>query len=70
MLKNDLPKSVGKWFEYFFDAYVEQISFNQHFWLISRLRFLRYLVVQTNPKIAERFELFIAGREIANGFND
>ncbi len=69
--KDDLPKSVGKWFEYFFDAYVEpnliQPTFLTHFPTeISPLSRRS----DSDPKIADRFELFIAGREIANGFNE
>ena len=69
--KDDLPKSVGKWFEYFFDAYVEPnliqptflVDFPTEISPLSRRS-------DSDPKIAERFELFIAGREIANGFNE
>ena len=69
--KEDLPSSVGKWFEYFFDAYVEpnliQPTFLTHFPTeISPLSRRS----DSDPKIADRFELFIAGREIANGFNE
>jgi lysyl-tRNA synthetase class 2 len=66
-----LPTTVGKWFEWIFDAYVEpnliQPTFLTHFPTeISPLSRRN----DSNPLIADRFELFIAGREIANGFNE
>jgi len=69
--KEELPNSVGKWFECFFDAYVEPnliqptflVDFPTEISPLSRRS-------DSDPKIAERFELFIAGREIANGFNE
>lgn len=66
-----LPKTVGKWFEEFFDAYIEpnliQPTFLTHFPTeISPLSRRN----DSNPDISDRFELFIAGREIANGFNE
>jgi lysyl-tRNA synthetase class 2 len=62
---------LGKWYELFMDAYVEenlvQPTFITHFPVeISPLSRRS----ETEPGIAERFELFIAGREIANGFNE
>ena len=67
----DLPTTLGKWYELFMDAYVEenlvQPTFITHFPVeISPLSRRS----ETEPGIAERFELFIAGREIANGFNE
>jgi lysyl-tRNA synthetase class 2 len=66
-----LPETIGKWYELFMDAYVEenlvQPTFITHFPVeISPLSRRS----ETEPGIAERFELFIAGREIANGFNE
>jgi len=66
-----LPSTLGKWYELFMDAYVEenlvQPTFITHFPVeISPLSRRS----ETEPGIAERFELFIAGREIANGFNE
>ena len=66
-----LPTSVGKWFEWYFDAYVEeqliQPTFITHFPTeISPLSRRN----DSDPKIVDRFELFIMGREIANGFNE
>jgi lysyl-tRNA synthetase class 2 len=66
-----MPTTVGKWYELFMDAYVEehlvQPTFITHFPVeISPLSRRS----ETEPGIAERFELFIAGREIANGFNE
>ena len=66
-----LPATAGKWFEWFFDAYVEenliQPTFITHFPTeISPLSRRS----ESDPKIVDRFELFIMGREIANGFNE
>lgn len=66
-----LPTTMGRWFERFFDAYVEagliQPTFITHFPTeISPLSRRN----DDDPQIADRFELFIAGREIANGFNE
>lgn len=66
------PKlSLGKLYEELFDLFVEEKLINPTFIIdypieISPLARRS----ETNPNIAERFELFIAGREIANGFNE
>jgi lysyl-tRNA synthetase class 2 len=67
----DLPTTVGQWYERFMDVYVEptlvQPTFITHFPVeISPLSRRS----ETDPGVAERFELFIACREIANGFNE
>jgi lysyl-tRNA synthetase class 2 len=66
-----LPTTMGKWFEEFFDKYVEpnlvQPTFITHFPTeISPLSRRN----EEDPSIVDRFELFVAGREIANGFNE
>ena len=66
-----LPTTMGRWFERFFDAYVEpgliQPTFITHFPTeISPLSRRN----DDDPEIVDRFELFICGREIANGFNE
>lgn len=68
---DDLPSTMGSWFQLFFDVYVEsslvQPTFITHFPTeISPLSRRS----DDDPEISERFELFIAGREIANGFNE
>ncbi len=63
--------SLGKMFEELFDAFVEEK-------LIDPTYIIDYPIEisplarrnEENPDIAERFELFIAGREVANGFNE
>ncbi|MFT5683283.1 MAG: lysyl-tRNA synthetase class 2 [Myxococcota bacterium] len=66
-----LPTTMGKWFELLFDAYVEasliQPTFITHFPTeISPLSRRN----DDDPEIVDRFELFIYGREIANGFKE
>ena len=67
----DLPTTAGKWFEQYFDTYVEasliQPTFLTHFPTeISPLSRRN----DDRPEIADRFEFFIAGNEIGNGFNE
>ena len=66
-----LPTTMGRWFERFFDEYVEpgliQPTYITHFPTeISPLSRRN----DDDPEIVDRFELFICGREIANGFNE
>ncbi len=66
-----LPTSIGRLWEHVFDIDVEktldQPTFVTHFPVeISPLARRN----DDDPTIADRFELFIAGREIANGFNE
>jgi len=63
--------SLGKLYEELFDLYVEEKLINPTF-IIDYPIDISPLARRSeeNPEIAERFELFIAGREIANGFNE
>jgi lysyl-tRNA synthetase class 2 len=63
--------SLGKLWEELFDEFVEENLINPTFIIdyptdISPLARKK----DSDPTITERFELFIAGREIANGFNE
>jgi lysyl-tRNA synthetase class 2 len=69
--RKDLPTTLGRWYEWFFDAFVEdrlvQPTFLTHFPTeISPLS----RKSDTEAGVAERFELIVAGREIANGFSE
>lgn len=66
-----LPSTWGKWYEWYFDAYVEdeivQPTFVTHFPTeISPLSRRS----DEDPEIADRFEIICAGREIGNAFNE
>jgi len=63
--------SLGKLYEELFDLYVEEKLINPTF-IIDYPIEISPLARRNdeNPEIAERFELFMAGREIANGFNE
>ncbi len=66
-----MPTTPGRWFEWFFDEYVEptlvQPTFITHFPTeISPLSRKN----DQDPTVADRFEFFIACRECGNGFNE
>jgi lysyl-tRNA synthetase class 2 len=66
-----LPKTVGRFWELLFDAHVEQTLVNPTFVTgfpieISPLSRRN----DQDPTIADRFELYVAGREIANAFSE
>ena len=63
--------SIGKLYEMLFDLHVEEKLIDPTF-IIDYPIDISPLARRSdeNPDIAERFELFIAGREIANGFNE
>lgn len=66
-----LPKTFGKWFELWFDKHIEhtliQPTFITHYPVdISPLARRS----EEDPRVTERFELFIGGMEIANGFSE
>ncbi len=66
-----LPDSMGKWWEWFFDAYVEEN-------LVDPVFVTRFPVeisplsrrCDDDPRFVDRFELLVAGQEIANGFSE
>ncbi len=67
----NVPTTLGRYWEKVFDMHVEaglrQPTFVTHFPIeISPLARRN----DENPEIADRFELFVAGKEIANGFNE
>jgi len=63
--------SLGKLYEELFDLFVEEKLIDPTF-IIDYPIEISPLARRSeiDPNIAERFELFIAGREIANGFNE
>jgi lysyl-tRNA synthetase class 2 len=66
-----LPSSMGKWWEWFFDAYVEQTLVDPVF--VTRFPVEISPLSRRNdddPRFVDRFELIVAGQEIANGFNE
>lgn len=67
----DLPSTMDKWFEWFFDAYVED-SLIQPTFVTGFPAGISPLSRRSDedPRFCERFELIIAGTEIANGFNE
>ncbi len=71
LTEENIPTTIGKFWEKVFDVDVEkhlvQPTFVTHFPIeISPLARRN----DENGELADRFELFIAGREIANGFNE
>jgi len=70
-VEKTLPETMGSWWEWFFDAYVEDklrdpvfvTRFPVEISPLSRR-------CDDDPRFVDRFELIIAGQEIANGFNE
>jgi len=68
---NVVGVSLGKLWEKLFDEFVEEKLINPTF-ITEYPTEISPLARRSdsNPDVTERFELFIAGREIANGFNE
>ncbi len=69
--RKDLPTSMGRWWELLFETYVEQTLVNPTFVTgfpteISPLA----RKSDADPAVVDRFELYAAGREIANAFSE
>ncbi len=67
----DLPSTMGKWFEWFFDEYVEPGLIQPTFITgypteISPLS----RKSDADPTLTDRFEIFVCGMELGNGFNE
>jgi len=66
-----LPTTVGGWLEWFFDELVQptliQPTFITHY--PAEISPLARRSAE-DPYLTERFELFVAGNELANGFNE
>ncbi len=67
----DLPTTMGKWFERFFDEYVEPNLIQPTFVMgypteISPLSRRN----DADPTLTDRFEIFVCGMELGNGFNE
>ncbi|MED5373596.1 MAG: lysine--tRNA ligase [Myxococcota bacterium] len=67
----ELPETVGKWFELYFDEHVEPLLVNPTFVTdypteISPLSRRN----DERPEVVDRFELFIARQEVGNGFSE
>ncbi len=66
-----VPHTVGRLWELVFDAHVERTLIQPTF--VTRFPIEISPLARRNdaePDLADRFELFIAGREIANGFSE
>ncbi len=69
--RGTLPDTMGKWWEWFFDAFVEEN-------LVDPVFVTRFPVeisplsrrCDDDPRFVDRFELLVAGQEIANGFSE
>jgi len=67
----ELPSTMGKWFEWFFDEYVEP-GLVQPTFVTGYPTEISPLSRRSDgdPDFTDRFEIFIAGMEIGNGFNE
>ena len=66
-----LPTTMGRWWEWFFDAYVER-NLVQPTFVTGFPAEISPLARRSDddPRFTDRFELIVAGAEIANGFNE
>ncbi|MCK6503602.1 lysine--tRNA ligase [Myxococcota bacterium] len=68
---DSLPTTMGRWWEWYFDAHVEP-GLVQPTFVTGFPAEISPLARRSDddPRFTDRFELFIAGAEIANGFNE
>jgi lysyl-tRNA synthetase class 2 len=67
----NLPTTVGKWFELLFDAFVEN-SLQDPTFVTHYPTEISPLARRTDgePRVTDRFEIFVAGWELGNGFSE